>query len=382
MLKYNLRNSKAFMNVNPDQLILGEHIDLFGELENLSNRIGNLVFASDINHTNTEALKLLDDLTEVIVEVVSTNPKVNPESFKFHTSNSATEYYVEFEINGMVVLINIPYNTTSNPEIIVMFNSPLRLIFENNAWVVHEYIPGTKIPTIIQSLDILEDEFAVASTISLNRRFEETGRTDYQNITFNGLRVREGYSYVDNRLAIHTYTWNLPNRTSYQFIGTPNKNGWEYKYYKIFPDEELAITSFNAHLRTILTSKQMEYGDLVEAFMNPGVFSVECSTETHPDMKTIDVEVSHDNGTDVFGVDMGEDEMRCYLNGETIAVFTGTSLRSSFKQNIEGICSVSFEISAVGDEKIKRFYFMTEGYMLVLELNHPFVMPSLIFSNI
>jgi hypothetical protein len=327
---------------------------------------------------------MLTDLTDTIVEVILTNPRVNPDSIKFHSNNSGIEYYIEFEINGVVVVLNIPYNKSTNPEIIVMFQSPLRLIFENNAWVVHEYIPETRIETILQSQDILEEEFALASIISLNRKFEEIGRTDYQHLDFNGLRVREGYSYIDNRLTLHTFSWTLPNRSTYQFIGTPNDNGWEYMYYKLYSEDTLGVTSFTSHLRQLQTGKIMEYGDLVEGFMSNTEYSVECSTETHADMKVIDVEVTHNGSTDVFGIDMEEDEMKCFLNGETVAVFTGSSLRSTSQQNIEGICSVSFETYETYDraEKIKRFYFMTDEYMLVLELNHPFVMPSLIFSNI
>lgn len=395
---------------NLDQLTLGEHRALFGELAKLSSRIGDVVFAGDFNfsleadseESDDENPRIPTELLQIATEVISSNAHVDEDPFAFYASESGSDFFVEFKMNGVVVVMNIPRDPYANSEIIIMFNPPLRLILKEDKAIVHEYIPETTIDTIIQTMDDLEDNVAIASSTSLDKNFEETGRTVYHHSNLNGLVVTEGFSYVGEELQYHTFTWTQPNKANptfawnipdgitYQFIGAPNAGGWEYKYYKVYSEHTAGAKVFNTHFRTTLVTEMMNYGDLIETFMNNGGYSVECSIESDSACKEIGIIVENGVTQDVFSIEMEKHEFRCYFGKEIrdlIAVFNSQTLNRLNQQNpklpihppVGDVHSTTFEVDRSGNQ---RFCFLTSAYLLVIELGPKFVKPVLIFSNI
>ena len=88
------------MDFNPEAVILGDKINLFGALEEISLRIGYLAFVSNafdqIDRTplwdgeplDLEEVKKLESLASAIVEILQKQPQTARGSFKHIFSNN------------------------------------------------------------------------------------------------------------------------------------------------------------------------------------------------------------------------------------------------------------------------------------------------------
>ncbi len=376
------------MDFNPEAVILGDKINLFGALEEISLRIGYLAFVSNafdqIDRTplwdgeplDLEEVKKLESLASAIVEILQKHPQTDKGSFKHICSNNCRSYFIEFSMDGETVAINIPYNTPANPEIIVMLDSPLRLSIENEHWVLSEYLPNTPLATIIES----PDDFSITSVHMLDRSFKPVGKVEFRHLYIEKkLRVREGFSTNQNGLFEHCFTWSNEQGVTYQFVGTPEGKGWKYRYYVAHSEPTTIGVAYNCNLK-IMNSDQIEtFESLNEYFRLDNSHSAFCSVIRTRESTDIDTSVVYGGQEFSFQIEIKEDRIVCSMDGAVIRVFDSSS--GSMNQTlplVEDYACISFERDESG---IKRFYYTTDMFMLILESNYPFYRPSLVLPE-